>query len=111
MRRTGEGITKVERQRAPASSQEARESQMAALAEALAEKRMREGTATSQEILYWIKAGSERERLERDKLRSEVAKLQAQKEALGSAKEIERLYSEAMKAVKTYRGESDEFDD
>ena len=111
MRRTSDSSEKLKRTRAPATSPEGRENQMSALAEALSEKRMREGTASSQEILYWIKAGSERERLERDKLRSEVQKLQAQKEALDSGKRIEALYSDAMKAVKTYRGERDDDDD
>lgn len=110
MRRTGEGTTKLNRQRAPASSQEARENQLTSLAEALAEKQMMEGTASSQVITYYLKLGSQREKLEREKLRSEVEMLQAKKEALESAQRIEELYSEAMKAVKTYRGERDDND-
>lgn len=111
MRRTGEGTAKLNRRRAPASSQEARENQLTALAEALAEKQMMEGTASSQVITYYLKLGSQREKLERDKLKSEVEMLRAKKEALESAQRIEELYSEAMKAVKTYRGENDGFDD
>ena len=111
MRRTGEGTPKLNRQRAPASSQEARENQLTSLAEALAEKQMMEGTASSQVITYYLKLGSQREKLEREKLRSEVEMLKAKKEALESAQRIEELYSEAMKAVKTYRGERDEVDD
>lgn len=111
MRRTGEGTSKLNRQRAPASSQEARENQLTSLAEALAEKQMMEGTASSQVITYYLKLGSQREKLERDKLKSEVEMLRAKKEALESAQRIEELYSEAMKAVKTYRGESNDLDD
>lgn len=111
MRRTGEGTTQLDRKRAPASSQEARENQMAAMAEALSEKRMREGTASSQEIVYWLKVGSERERLERDKLRSEVNMLKAKKEALESGQRVEELFTDAMKAIKTYRGERNDEDD
>lgn len=110
MRRTGEGTSKLNRQRAPASSQEARENQLTSLAEALAEKQMMEGTASSQVITYYLKLGSQREKLERDKLKSEVEMLQAKKEALESAQRIEELYSEAMKAVKTYRGEMNDND-
>ena len=110
MKRTSESVNRLERNRAPASSQEARENQLIALAEARAEEQLRNGTASSQVICHYLKLGSTREKLEREKLKSEVDMLIAKKEAIESSKRIEELYSEAMKAVKTYRGESDEDD-
>lgn len=110
MRRTSESAGKLERRRAPASSPEARENQLIALAEARAEEQLRNGTASSQVICHYLRLGSMREKLERDKLKSEVEMLKAKKEALDSAKRVEELYSEAMKAVRSYRGEMDDED-
>ena len=111
MKRTSGSIGKLEHRRAPASSPEARENQLIALAEARAEEQLRNGTASSQVICHYLRLGSMREKLERDKLKSEVEMLKAKKEALDSAKKVEELYSEAMKAVRSYRGEMDDEDD
>jgi hypothetical protein len=92
----------------PASSPEARENQLIALAEARAEEQLRNGTASSQVICHYLRLGSMREKLEREKLKSEVEMLTAKKEALESAKRVEELYSEAMRAVRSYRGESED---
>ena len=111
MKRTSESAGKLDRRRAPASSPEARENQLISLAEARAEEQLRNGTASSQVIVHYLRLGSMREKLERDKLKSEVEMLKAKKEALDSTKRIEELYSEAMKAVRSYRGEADDDDD
>lgn len=106
MKRSIESAGRLEHRRAPASSQEARENQLIALAETRAEEQLRNGTASSQVICHYLRLGSMREKLEREKLKSEVDMLVAKKEALESAKKIEELYSEAMKAVRSYRGET-----
>lgn len=108
MKRVSSATEKLNQKRAPASSPEARENQLIALAEARAEEQLRNGTASSQVICHYLRLGSMREKLERDKLKGEVEMLQAKKEALESAKRIEELYSEAMKAVRSYRGEKDD---
>lgn len=111
MKRISESAGKLERRRAPASSPEARENQLISLAEARAEEQLRNGTASSQVIVHYLRLGSMREKLERDKLKSEVEMLKAKKEALDSTKRIEELYSEAMRAVRSYRGEAEDDDD
>lgn len=111
MRRAASTTEKLEHTRAPATSPEARENQLIALAEARAEEQLRNGTASSQVICHYLRLGSQRERLERDKLQSEVEMLKAKKEALESAKHVEELYSEAMRAFRSYRGERAEEDD
>lgn len=108
MRRTSESVGKLEHRRAPASSDEARENQLIALAEARAEEQLRNGTASSQVICHYLRLGSQREKLEREKLKSEVDVLKAKKESYESGKRVEELYSEAMKAVRSYRGEDDD---
>lgn len=74
----------------------------------LAEKQILEGTASSQVITYFLKATSEKEKLELDNLREENKKLRAQTEALQSAKRIEELYANAMAVFKGYQGATEE---
>lgn len=93
--------------RRPASTPEDRENQMIALAVDLAEKQLREGTASSQVITHYLKLGSTKERIEREILNEQKKLIVAKTEALESAKRVEELYSNAVKAFATYRGEDD----
>lgn len=97
----------------PATTPEDRENQLIALAVDLTERQMREGTASSQVITHYLKLGSTREQLEQDKLRSENALLRAKIDDMGTAKNIEALYREALGAMKAYQGNPtpDEEDD
>lgn len=88
----------------PALTPESRENQMIALAVDLAEKQLQEGTASSQVITHYLKMGSMKERLERERLEEENKLLRAKTEALQSAKNIEKLYADAIKAMRTYSG-------
>lgn len=91
----------------PAITPEGRESQLISLATNLAEKQMMEGTASSQIITYYLKLGSEKEKLERLRLEYEVKKLDAQTKALQSAERMEELYKNAMEAMRSYSGNRD----
>lgn len=95
----------------PALTPEARENQLISLAVDLAEKQLQEGTASSQVITHYLKLGSGRERLEREKLEEENKLLKARTEQLQSMKRVEELYEEAIKAMKNYggQGEPDEY--
>lgn len=97
----------------PALTPEARENQMISLAVDLAEKQLMEGTASSQVITHYLKLGSTKERLEKEKLEEENKLLKARTEALQSAKRVEELYSDAIAAMKRYsgncRGDEDEY--
>ena len=96
----------------PALTPEARENQMIALAEDLAEQQLRDGTASSQLITHYLKLATARERLERVKLEKENELLIAKTEALQSQKRIEELYADAIKAMRKYSGHGDEeYDD
>lgn len=96
----------------PAMSLEAREYQMIAYAVDLAEKQLREGTASSQVITHYLKLGSSKERLEREKLERENELLRAKAENLQSAQRSEEVYREALKAMRTYSGQiTDEEED
>ena len=88
----------------PALTPEARENQMISLAVDLAEKQLVEGTASSQVITHYLKLGSTKERLEKEKLEEENKLLKAKTEALQSAKRVEELYADAIAAMKRYSG-------
>jgi len=101
--------------RPPARTPQARENQLMSLAYDLAEKQLREGTASSQVITHWLKAGSSREALEQERMGEEVKLLKIRAEAIASEKRVEEMYSEAMSAFRSYSGNPDEpeerFDD
>ena len=94
----------------PALSPEARESQLISMATDLAEQQIREGTASSQVITHFLKLGSMKERLEREKLEEENKLLRAKTENLQSMKRNEELMEQAIKAFKRYNGQGDEDD-
>jgi hypothetical protein len=91
--------------RPPATTPEGRESQLVAAAMNLAEEQIREGTATAQVITHFLKLGTEREKLEREKLRGDNQLTQARIESLAAAGRIEKLYDEAMVAMRSYQGQ------
>ena len=88
----------------PALTPEARENQMIALAENLAEQQLRDGTASSQVITHYLKLGSSKERIEKEILKKQEALITAKTESLQSTKRIESLYAEAIKAIRRYNG-------
>lgn len=91
----------------PALTPEARESQMVALAVDLAERQLLDGTASSQVITHYLKLGSMREKLERERLEEENKLLKAKTKAYENAEEIKVLYESALKAMRNYGGQGD----
>lgn len=92
----------------PNITEEGRESQLVAMAVDLAERQLIEGTASSQVITHFLKLGTQQAKLEREKLARENELLRAKTEALHSAKRVEELYEEALKAMRTYSGTKDD---
>lgn len=91
----------------PALTPEARENQMISLAVDLAEKQLQEGTASSQVITHFLKLGSTKQQLEKQKLEEENKLLRAKTENLQSMGRIEELYEEAINAMRNYSGQGD----
>lgn len=98
-------MAEAKRKRPPARTPQAREQQLVALAVDLAEKQIAAGTASAQVITHFLKLGSERDKLEREKLSREIALLNAKSDAIASQQRVEQLYVEAMTAFKHYHGE------
>lgn len=95
----------------PALTPEARENQMISLAVDLAERQLMDGTASSQVITHYLKLGTTKERLEREKLENENELLKAKVEAYQSAARTEELYADAIAAMKNYAGVGGSHDD
>lgn len=91
----------------PALTPEARENQLISLAVDLAERQLQEGTASSQVITHYLKLGSTKERIEKEILEKQKDLITAKTEALHSAKRIEELYTNAIKAMRSYGGHDD----
>lgn len=89
---------------------EARENQMIYLATELAEKQLRDGTASSQVITHYLKLGTTKEFIERQILEEQKKLITAKTEAIQSQKKIEELYADAIAAMRRYSG-SEEVDD
>lgn len=103
---------KSQRRRPPATTPEARENQMISLAMDLVEKRLTDGSASSQETTHFLKIASTKERIEKEILEKQKELIVAKTDALKSAKRIEELYTNALNAMRSYsgnrRGEEDE---
>lgn len=92
----------------PATNPEAQENLCISLAINLAERQLREGTASSQVITHYLKLGTEKERLENEKLKKELELVDAKTENLKSAKKADEAYVEVLKAMQLYSGVSPE---
>lgn len=90
----------------PAPDPESRENQMIALAVDLAEKQLREGTASSQVITHYLRLGSTKEKIEKEILEKQKDLISAKTENLKSFAKMEELYAEAIQAMKEYSGGS-----
>lgn len=95
----------------PALTPEARENQLIYLATELAEKQLREGTASSQVITHYLKMGSTKERIEKEILEKQKELISAKTESLQSNKKIEELYNNAISAMRKYSGNNGGEDD
>lgn len=91
----------------PALSPEARENQLVSLAVDLAEKQLRDGTASSQVITHYLKLGSTKEKIEKEILEKQKELIEAKTQSLQSAQRIEELYKNALDAMRNYSGQGD----
>lgn len=99
------------RRRRAALTPEARENQLVAMAYDLAETRIREGTATAQEIVHFLKLGSTKERLEREKLERENSLLQVKTDSISATRRDDSFYEKVLDAFRSYSGASPVDDD
>lgn len=89
--------------RPSARTDEGREKQVIALAIDLAEEQIRNGTASSQVITHFLRLGSSKEKLEKEKLMRENEVLKARYEAITKSLADNEFYQSVIDAMKGYR--------
>ena len=92
--------------RRKALSPDARENQLIALAMDTAEERMLNGTASSQEIVHFLKLGSSLVKLQKAEIRERIELDKSKVKAIESSEEYKKLYESAIEAMKSYGGGS-----
>lgn len=92
----------------PGLTPESRENQLISLAIDLAEKQLREGTASSQVIAHFLKLGSTTAMINKTILEKQKDLIVAKTEAIKAGERIEELYSNALNAMRMYSGSMNE---
>lgn len=88
----------------PATTPEARENQLIALAVDLVEQRLRDGTASAQETTHFLKLASRKAKLETERAELENELIKAKTQSLRDQADIKTLYQEAIAAMRRYGG-------
>lgn len=92
----------------PAITLEGREKQMVGLAVDLAEKQLREGTASPTVINHYLRLGTTSYEYELERIRQEVKLLEARTAQIESSGQLEQLYLDAIAAINRYNGSDHE---
>ena len=92
----------------PKFSEEAEEQQLISLAVERAKEQLQNGTASSQVICHFLKLGSSQAKLEKKILEVQHENIVAKTEMIKAAQRNEELFKNALSAIKTYSGKTDE---
>lgn len=99
-------VEKKDKGSRPATTPEAREQQLVYLAVQLAEKQLRDGTASPSIINHYLKIASKREVLEREILEKQSKLIEAKAQNINKDREVEDLAKAAIEAMKNYNSGS-----
>lgn len=99
------------RRRSPAKTPEERESVLISKSLNLIERQIEDGTVSSTVLSIYAKAGTERDRLEKDRLYSENLVLQKKLETMEAAVDLKNLMEDALGAFTGYTGRASLDDD
>lgn len=97
--------------RGVAISPEARHNQLINLAVDEAERRLRNGTASSQIITTLLNFASVKARLELEKMRSDISLAKAKEKEITDKANNSELYAQALEAFKSYRSNDSDVND
>lgn len=92
----------------PGTTPEAIENEMITLAMDMAREQIKNRTASSQVLTHFLKAGTVKDILERERIELELELIKAKTETMKSSKKVEELMTEALRAMKTYTGGDNE---
>lgn len=88
--------------RPPAKTPQDREDQLIAMAMDAVEAKIIAGTASSQELVHFLRLGSSSEKIAQRYKTEEIKLLEIKRESIASQKRTEELMSEALHAFKAY---------
>lgn len=102
---------KTKRRTRPMSDPDARENELICLASNLAEQQLRDGTASSQVLVHYLKLGSAKARLEKRYLEKQIDLAEAKTKSYKAAEQSEATAKAAVEAMKRYQGSSEDYED
>lgn len=88
----------------PARTPEERDKQLAILATEAIEKRIRDGEATAQELVYYAKKGSNRDKIEEEILANQNKLLEAKTSQIEEERKTQELFNKVIEHMKLYSG-------
>lgn len=92
----------------PALTPEGQENRMISLAMDCAEQQLRDGSASSAVIVHFLKLGTEKSKLEREKLEYESELLRVKAKSIEASSHSDELTNRVLDALKRYGGGADE---
>lgn len=92
----------------PSHTPEGRENQLIALAYDKVEERIINNQATSQELVHFLRLGTEKAKLEKEKLKIDKELAEAKIKSLGSDEELKELTKKALTAFSSYKSSADD---
>lgn len=92
----------VENNNIPPITPRANERKLINLAMKLAEKQLRDGTASAQVISHFLRLATVKEELELERIRSDISVAKAKEKQMESASEIKKMFEDAINAMKSY---------
>lgn len=101
----------AKRKQTPARTLEGRQNQLVNLAVEEAEKRLRNGTASSQIITTLLKWASIEAELKLEQMRTDIALSKAKEKEIEAKANSNDLYAKALAAFKNYKGDDEEEED
>lgn len=101
----------AKRKQTPARTLEGRQNQLVNLAVEEAEKRLQNGTASSQIITTLLKWASIEAELKLEQMRTDIALSKAKEKEIEAKANSNDLYAKALAAFKNYKGDNEEEED
>lgn len=91
-----------------ATTSEGRENELVDMAYQEVARRIANHEATAAELVHFLKMGSEKERLEREKLETETELQKAKTVAINESRSMEDIAKKAIDAIKLYSGNEED---
>ena len=92
----------------PATTAEQMENQLISESFELVRKRIRNGTASAQETVHFLKLGSTHNQLDKQRKKAEVALLEARVDEIKARRDNSELTKQALDAIRSYQGLGDD---